>query len=82
MQALRMIKEISDGVVEIRIPKKFGNRVEIVVMPVGDEEKIEYGNVGSVCEALTGEEVFLAASYLAVIEEDEEEDDLWRKYLK
>lgn len=82
MQALRMIKDISDGVVEIRIPKKFGKRVEIIVMPVGEEEEAEYGNVEMVCEGLTEEEAFLAASYQAVIEDDEEEDAFWRKYLK
>ena len=33
-------------------------------------------------EGLAGEEIFLAATFQAAIEDDPEEDAIWRKYIK
>ena len=83
MRALRLIKETSDGgVVQIEIPKAFGKRVEIIVMPVSEESENEAIKATMVREGLNDEERFLAASYYAVIEDDKEEDAVWRQYIK
>ncbi|MBU6392495.1 MAG: hypothetical protein KGQ83_09685 [Planctomycetes bacterium] len=79
MQALRMIRETSEeGTLHIQVPKNFGNKVEVIVIPANEEV-----NTISLKESeMNEEEVFLVASYQAVIEDDEEEDAVWRKYIK
>lgn len=79
MQVLRMIRETSEeGYLHIKVPLSFGNKVEVIVIPANEEV-----NTKSLKESeMNEEEVFLAASYQAVIEDDEEEDAVWRKYIK
>jgi hypothetical protein len=76
-----MIKEASsEGTITVAVPKKFGKRIEIILLPASEEKTSHYGS-SFVCEKLNTEERFLAATYLAAIEDDEEEDAVWRKYL-
>ena len=39
MQAIRAIKEVDkDGVVHVQLPPSFGRRVELIILPLSDEE--------------------------------------------
>lgn len=79
MQALRMIRETSEeGILQIKVPKNFGNKVEVIVIPTNEE----VDTISLKESEINEEEVFLAASYYAVIEDDEEENTVWSKYIK
>jgi hypothetical protein len=81
MQALRLIKDTpEDGIVKIEVPKNFGKKIEVIVMPASENSSVAAGLI--VRERPNDEELFLAASYQAIIEEDEEEDAIWRSYIK
>jgi len=66
-----IIKEVSpNGMLHIRLPEYSGQKVRLIYFPVSgdtdDQERLD----------------FLAATYLAAIEDDEEEDATWEKYIK
>ena len=66
-----IIKEVSpNGMLHIQIPEYSGQKVRLIYFPVSedtdDQERLE----------------FLAATYLAAIEDDEDEDAIWGKYIK
>ncbi len=76
MQAMRLIKKIHDnGILNIQLPKAFGQQVEVIILPVLDEEKTIHH------ETTEEEDIFLASAYHAVIEDDKEEDAIWGKYI-
>ncbi len=71
MIAKQMVKEVSrDGILHIQIPEYSGQKVRVIYFPVREDTDEE--------ERLD----FLAASYLAAIEDDEEEDAVWEKYIR
>ena len=66
-----IIKKVSpNGMLHIQIPEYSGQKVRLIYFPVSedtdDQERLE----------------FLAATYLAAIEDDEDEDAIWGKYIK
>jgi len=66
-----IVKEVSpNGMLHIEIPEYSGKKVRLICFPMSedtdDQERLD----------------FLAASYLAAIEHDEEEDAIWEKYIK
>ncbi len=66
-----IIKEVSpNGMLHIQMPEYSGQKVRLIYFPVSedtdDQERLE----------------FLAATYLAAIEDDEDEDAIWGKYIK
>jgi len=66
-----IIKEVShDGTLKLQMPEYSGQKVRILFFPVSEDRDEE--------ERLD----FLAATYLAAIEDDEEEDAIWEKYIK
>lgn len=66
-----IIKEVShDGTLKLQMPEYSGRKVRILFFPVSEDRDEE--------ERLD----FLAATYLAAIEDDEEEDAIWQKYIK
>jgi hypothetical protein len=66
-----IIKEVSpNGMLHIQMPEYSGQKVRVICFPVSEDRDEE--------ERLD----FLAASYLAAIEDDEEEDAIWEKYIK
>lgn len=74
MQAIRLIQEASeDGVLQIKVPKGFGRKVEVILFPAPDYLSQE---------AMTDDEIFLATSFLSTIEDDPEEDAIWREYIR
>ena len=71
MIAKEIIKEVShDGTIKLQVPEYTGQKVKILFFPmskdIDEEERLD----------------FLAATYLAAIEDDEEEDAIWEKYIK
>jgi hypothetical protein len=71
MIAKEIIKEVShDGTIKLQVPEYSGQKVKILFFPMSkdtdEEERLD----------------FLAATYLAAIEDDEEEDAIWEKYIK
>ena len=71
MQGKEIIKEVSpNGMLHIQVPEYSGQKVRLICFPVSedtdDRERLD----------------FLAATYLAAIEDDEEEDAIWEKYIK
>ena len=71
MLGKEIIKEVSpNGMLYIQMPEYSGQKVRLIYFPVSedtdDQERLD----------------FLAASYLAAIEDDEEEDAIWEKYIK
>ena len=71
MIAKEIIKEVShDGTIKLQVPEYRGQKVKILFFPMSkdtdEEERLD----------------FLAATYLAAIEDDEEEDAIWEKYIK
>ena len=66
-----IIKEVShDGTLKLQVPEYSGRKVKVIYFPVNEDRNEE--------ERLD----FLAATYLATIEDDEEEDAIWEKYIK
>jgi len=66
-----IIEEVSrDGMLKLQVPEYSGQKVKVIYFPVSedkdDQERLD----------------FLAATYLAAIEDDEEEDAIWEKYIK
>ena len=51
-------------------------------MPASDKSEKCWGEGSMIWEGLTEEEIFLAATFHATIEDDPEEDAIWRKYIK
>lgn len=71
MIAKQIVKEVSrDGILHIQIPEYSGRKVKVIYFSV-DEDKDEEERLD-----------FLAATYLATIKDDEEEDAIWEKYIK
>lgn len=69
MIAKQIVEEVSrDGILHIQIPEYSGQKVKIIYFPVS-EDKDEKERLD-----------FLAATYLAAIEDDEE-DAVWEKYI-
>ena len=64
MQAIREIvnRDIFTG---YSVPKEFGNRFEMILVPMDDNVENEQ---------------FLAATYNSIVEENEKEDQIWMKY--
>lgn len=70
MLGREIIKEVSpDGMLHIQIPEYSGQKVRLICLPV-NEETVDQERLD-----------FLAATYLAAIEDDEEEDAIWEKYI-
>ncbi len=83
MQALRMIRETNDnGEVLLKLPKMFGHKVEIIVIPVKETANAMNEGEKHFGEEIDEEAIFLAAAFDAVTEDDEEEDAVWRNYLQ
>ena len=66
-----IVKEVSpNGMLHIQMLEYSGKKVRLIYFPVSentdDRERLD----------------FLAATYLAAIEDDEEEDAIWEKYIK
>ena len=66
-----IVKEVSrDGILKLQIPEYSGQKVKVIYFPVSknkdEEDRLD----------------FLAATYLAAIEDDKEEDAIWEKYIK
>lgn len=71
MLGKEIIKEVSpDGMIHIRMPEYSGQKVRLIYFPVSEDTDDQ--------ERLN----FLAATYLSAIEDDEEEDAIWEKYIK
>ena len=71
MLGKEIIKEVSpNGILHIQMPEYSGQKVRLIYFPVSedtdDQERLD----------------FLSAAYLAAIEDDEEEDAIWEKYIK
>lgn len=65
-----IIKEVSDdGTVKPQMPEYSGQKVRVIYFPVSEDTDEE--------ERLD----FLAATYLAAVEDNEEEDAIWEKYI-
>jgi hypothetical protein len=64
MKAIREIvnRDIFTG---YSVPKEFGNRFQMILVPIDDNEENEQ---------------FLAATYNSIVEENEKEDQIWMKY--
>ncbi|MBK5191129.1 MAG: hypothetical protein JJE19_06520 [Methanosarcinales archaeon] len=62
--------------------KKIGRRVEVILLPAPDKSEESPGKGTMIREGLTEEELFLAATFQAAMEDDPEEDAIWRKYIK
>ncbi len=74
MRAIKLITETPEnGNLNITIPKELGRKVEIIILPVNEE--------GYETELIKLEDIFDASAYYAVIEDDENEDSIWRKYI-
>lgn len=74
MQAIRLIYEVSkDGDLRIKVPKEFGKKVEVILLPAPNDLSKEI---------MTNDEAFVASSFLSTIENDPEEDAVWREYIQ
>lgn len=83
MEVRRYIREVSaDGTLQLKVPKNFGRKVEIILLPASDKSEDSSGEVSMLREGLNDEEVFLAAAFQAAIEDDSGEDAIWRKYIE
>lgn len=71
MIAKQIVKQVShDGTLHIQIPEYSGQKVRVIYFLVSEDTDEE--------DRLD----FLAATYLAAIEDDEEEEDaIWEKYI-
>lgn len=56
----------------IQVPADMGRRFKVIVLPAIEPDEGE----------LTPEATFLLAAYSAGIEEDPEEDGIWKKYVR
>lgn len=71
MKGKEIIKEVApNGMLHIQMPEYSGQKVKLIYFPVSedtdDQERLD----------------FLSATYLAAIEDDEEEDAIWEKYIR
>ena len=83
MEALRYIQDVSEnGILKLKVPKSFGRKVEIILLPAPDKSGDSASEGSMIREGLNDEEVFLAATFQAAIEDDPDEDAVWRKYIK
>jgi hypothetical protein len=83
MRAIRKIQTVDkEGKLLIEVPKEFGRRVKIILLPASDKSEESLGEGSMIREGLNDEEIFLAATFQAAIEDDPEEDAIWRKYIK
>ena len=74
MQAIRLIYEVSkDRDLRIKVPKEFGKKVEVILLPAPNDLSKE---------VMTNDEAFVATSFLSTIEDDPEEDAVWREYIQ
>jgi hypothetical protein len=82
MQAIRIKKKVScDRKITIDIPTQFGSEIELIILPVDDYKDKEGMAKLQDFEKMTTDQKLTIASYNAVIEEDEDEDKVWEKYL-
>lgn len=83
MQAIREIvtRDIFTG---FEIPKEFGERFEMILVPIVDiatqNSKVLKKQEDTINEDLENRQ-FLTANYNMAIKEDENEDEIWGKYL-
>ena len=71
MVGKEIIEEVpDDGVIRLQIPEYSGRKVRIIFLPISENRDEE--------ERLD----FLADTYLAVVEDDEEEDAIWEGHIK
>ena len=83
MRAIRKMQTVDkEGKLVIEMPKEFGRRIEIILLPASDKSKESPGEGSMIREGSNDEEIFLAAPCQAAIEDDPEEDAIWRKYIK
>jgi len=76
MIALREIVT-RDTLRNFEVPKEFGDEFEMILVPVNNIEK----NSDYKRDDVSENEQFLGAVYSSTIEENEEEDKIWSKYL-
>jgi len=72
MTAKQIVKEVPyDGTLHIRIPEYSGQKIKVIYFPATEETDDDKAHLD-----------FVTATYLAAIEDDEEEDAVWEKYIK
>lgn len=82
MQAIRIRKKVScDRKITIDIPTQFGSEIDLIILPVDDFKDKEGMTKLQEFEKMTTDQKSTVVSYDAVIEEDEDEDKVWGKYL-
>jgi hypothetical protein len=73
--ALRQIcRTDKDHHLNIEIPVEFGDHVEVIIRP--------FNQTAQTTQAPTEEESFNLAACAAVLEDDEQEDAIWEKYVR
>ena len=78
MQALRTIIDTKD-LPSLSIPEEFGTKVEVIILPIENQLKEDVLDASS--EKINNiEKQFLNTVYLNTIEEDSQEDSIWKKY--
>ena len=83
MSAIRKIQTVGEkGKLPIEVPKEFGSKVEIILSPASDKSEESPRGVSVIRDGLNDEAIFLAVTFQAAIEDDPEEDAIWRKYIK
>jgi len=76
MLTQQIISEVGpDGNISLNMPDFVGKKVRIIFSDVGD------AHMDSEIK-MDDDQEFLAAAYLAAIEDDEAEDAVWEKYIK
>ena len=76
MLAIRAV--VKDGIIKPLEAVDLPEDKEIVIY-ISEESS---GKGTMIREGLTSEEIFLAATFQAAIEDDPEEDAIWREYIK
>ena len=79
MQALRIIIDTKD-LPSLSIPEEFGTKVEVIILPIENQLKEEVLDASSE-KIKHNEKQSLTTAYLNTIEEDSQEDSIWKKYL-
>lgn len=86
MQAIREIVT-RDIFKNFEVPKEFGDEFEMILVPTQDVKIHRSGflqntmNGDTNLEEATENELFLAANYNQLIQENDREDQIWSKYL-
>ena len=83
MRAIRKMQTVDkEGKLLVEVPIEFGRQVEIILLPASDKSKESPGEGSMIREGLNEEEISLATTFQAAVENDPEEDTIWRKYIK